>query len=85
MVDMIAQTMGVKPKLTSLGNFMVRLLDIFIPILKEIHEMMYQYNNDYVFNSEKYERTFGNVSPTPYEKGVAKTALFYKEKEQKMG
>ena len=80
-VDMIAQTMGVKPKLTSLGNLMVRILGIFIPILREIHEMMYQYNSDYVFNSEKYERTFGDVSPTPYEKGFAKTALFYKEKD----
>lgn len=81
MVNMIAQNMGVKPKLTSLGNFMVLLLGIFIPILREIHEMMYQFNHDYVFNSEKYERIFGDVSPTPYEKGVAKTTLFYKEKK----
>lgn len=84
MVEKIAQSMGVKPKLTSMGNFLVRLLGIFIPILREVHEMMYQYNNDYVFNSEKYERVFGDVSPMPYEQGIAKTAQFYKEKGHKI-
>jgi nucleoside-diphosphate-sugar epimerase len=80
MVELIAQNMGEKPKMMGMGNFMVRLLGLFIPILKEIHEMMYQYNNDYVFNSDKYERTFGDVSPLSYEAGIAKTAQFYKEK-----
>jgi nucleoside-diphosphate-sugar epimerase len=77
-VDLIAQNMGKKPKMTSMGGFMVRVLGIFIPILKEIHEMMYQYNHNYVFNSDKYERTFGDVSPAPYEIGIARTAQFYK-------
>jgi nucleoside-diphosphate-sugar epimerase len=82
-VDIMAKSMGKKPKLMGLGNTMVRIIGFFIPILKEMSEMMYQYNNDYVFNSEKYERTFGDVSPMPYEKGLAKTAQFYKEKAQK--
>jgi nucleoside-diphosphate-sugar epimerase len=82
-VDIIAKSMGEKPKLMGLGNFMVRLLGLFIPILKEMPEMMYQYNNAYIFNSEKYEHTFGDVLPMPYEKGLAKTALYYKEEAQK--
>jgi len=31
--------------------------------------MYYQYNNDYVFNSEKFEKAF-NVKPTSYEDGL---------------
>jgi nucleoside-diphosphate-sugar epimerase len=73
----IAQTLGTVPKVMGLGNTMVWLLGWFIPILKEIHEMMYQYNHDYTFSSAKYERVFGDVPPTPYEKGIAQTALWY--------
>ena len=38
-------------------------------ILMEMVEMMYQYDRDYVFNSDKFEQRF-DVKPTSYEQGV---------------
>jgi nucleoside-diphosphate-sugar epimerase len=77
-VEKISQTMQQPVRIMAMGSFMVKILGIFIPILKEVHEMMYQYNHDYVFSSAKYERIFGDVTPISYEDGLAKTALYYK-------
>ena len=78
-VEIIAKEMGRKPGIMALGSFMVGLLGLFIPILREIREMLYQYKHDYRFSSEKYERTFGDVAPTPYPEGIQATAQFYKK------
>jgi nucleoside-diphosphate-sugar epimerase len=76
-VDFAAKEMGVKPKVTAVRGFLLTILAIFIPILKEFKEMMYQYEHDYVFNSALFEKTFG-IKPTPYEVGMRETAAFYK-------
>jgi nucleoside-diphosphate-sugar epimerase len=80
MVESISKAMQQPVRLMPLGNFMVTLLGLFIPILGEIREMMYQYNHDYVFNSDQYARVFGDVTPTPYAEGIARTAEFYAAK-----
>jgi nucleoside-diphosphate-sugar epimerase len=82
-VDFTAQEMGVKPKLTAFRGFLLTILAIFIPILKEFKEMMYHYEHDYVFNSSLFEKTFG-IKPTPYEIGMRKRQRFTRNKENKM-
>jgi nucleoside-diphosphate-sugar epimerase len=76
-VDFTAKEMSVKPKVTAFRGFLLTILAIFIPILKEFKEMMYQYEHDYVFSSALFEKTFG-IKPTPYEVGMRETAAFYK-------
>ena len=57
---------------SSLPKFGVRLLGLFIPVLGEFVEMMYQFENDYVFDSSKIEETFG-VNATSYRDGIKAT------------
>jgi nucleoside-diphosphate-sugar epimerase len=76
-VDFVAPIMGKRPKVSAIGGFFMSLLGLFIPILKEFKEMMYQYNHDYVFSSDLFEKTF-NMKPTSYEEGLTITANFYK-------
>jgi hypothetical protein len=45
------------------------MLGIFMPIMRELVEMMYQYEQDYVFNSDKFEKRF-SIKPTPYADGI---------------
>jgi nucleoside-diphosphate-sugar epimerase len=59
-------------KVQALPKIGVRLLGLFIPVLKEFTEMMYQFENDYIFDSTKYERTFGEQATT-YREGIAST------------
>ncbi len=68
-VKMIASEFKVKPKVQVAGKGMVRFLGIFMPIMREMTEMMYQYDRDYVFNSAKFEKTF-DFKPTSYQDGL---------------
>ncbi|MEO7990092.1 MAG: NAD-dependent epimerase/dehydratase family protein [Chryseolinea sp.] len=55
-----------------MSKFGVRLLGLFIPVLREFVEMMYQFENEYVFDSAKAEKAF-NVKATPYKEGISET------------
>lgn len=68
-VQVIARELEVKPKHRTVGRFFVKMLGLFIPEMKETVEMLYQYDRDYVFNSDKFERTF-SLRPTSYRSGV---------------
>ena len=78
MSKLIATEMNVKHKVTPLRGTMLSILGLFIPVLKEIKEMMYQYDEDYRFSSAKYENAFGEKA-TSYQEGVKKTTAFYKK------
>jgi nucleoside-diphosphate-sugar epimerase len=56
----------------SLRKFGVSMVGIFSPILHEFVEMMYQFENDYVFDSTKFEKAF-NTNATAYRDGIAET------------
>lgn len=68
-IDAIAGELGVKPQYLSAPKWVVRILGLFIPIMKEMVEMTYQYDRDYVFDSSKFESRFG-IKPTPYSNGI---------------
>ena len=68
-IDHIAEAMGKKSSVQVAPKWLVRILGMFDPTMKEFIEMMYQYDRDYVFDSSKFEKRF-NWKPTPYEQGV---------------
>ncbi len=68
-VEEIAKALGAKPKYMVAPKFVVSIMGLFMPIMKEIKEMLYQYDRDYVFNSDKYETRF-NIKPTSYLDGI---------------
>ena len=68
-ITTIAKEMGVAPKYQVAPKFLVRLLGLFMPIMKEMVEMLYQYDRDYVFNSDKFVNRF-KIAPTPYLEGI---------------
>jgi nucleoside-diphosphate-sugar epimerase len=78
LVHFVANEMGKKPKIMALKGFLLTILGLFIPVLKEIKEMMYQYENDYTFSSDLFEKTFG-IKATSMEIGLRETATFYRK------
>jgi len=68
-VDAIAEVMGVKPKMMVAPNMMIKFMGLFSPFMKEMGEMMYQYNKSYKFDSSKFVAHF-NLKPTPYRQGI---------------
>jgi len=70
-IGLFAKEMNVKPGITALPDWMLGLLGLFIPVMKELKEMAYQYDRDYFFNSSKFNTRFGYQPLTP-EEGVKK-------------
>ena len=68
-IDTIAGEMGVLPKYQVATKFIVNLLGLFNPIMREMPEMMYQYDRDYIFNSDKFTNQFA-FEVTPYIEGI---------------
>lgn len=59
-------------KLQVAPRWMLKLMGIFMPVLRENEEMMYQFEHDYRFDSSKIESAFG-LQPTPYSQGVSQS------------
>jgi nucleoside-diphosphate-sugar epimerase len=72
-----ADAMGVPPKYRILSRSMVKLVGLFKPVVGEVHEMLYQNDTPYLFDSSKYARAFGSAT-TPYVDGIRATAVGYK-------
>lgn len=68
-VEAVAKEMGVTPKMMTVPKLMVQLMGLFSPFMKEMEEMMYQYNRPYVFDSSKFTNHF-NIPPTSYTEGI---------------
>jgi hypothetical protein len=48
------------------------LMGIFVPVVRESIEMLYQFERDYRFDSSKIERALG-LTATGYREGIAAT------------
>ncbi len=71
-VKLFTKEMNVVNKVSVLPMWLLKVLGLFIPLMKEMPEMMYQYDRDYIFDSSKFEKRF-NFIPTTYEQGVKNT------------
>lgn len=56
-------------KLQVVPRWLLKLMGIFIPVLRENDEMMYQFECDYRFDSSKVESAYG-LHATPYAEGI---------------
>lgn len=69
MIELFGKEMNVDPKFSVLSMFMLKLAGIFVPLLREMPEMMYQYDRDYIFDSSKFDKRF-DFKTTSYQQGV---------------
>lgn len=72
-LEIAARTYGVKPKFMRVGKLILKLMGLFVKVIAGTVEMYYQYDHDYNFNSDKFERAF-NFKPTSYEEGIREVA-----------
>ena len=68
-IQLIAKELNSVARVQKVPKVMLHLLGIFVPMLSEFPEMLYQYEQDYIFDSSKFENRFGIVA-TPPEAGI---------------
>jgi nucleoside-diphosphate-sugar epimerase len=71
-IELIAKEMNMKPKFMVMPVWLMGIIGIFVPIIRELKEMTYQYDRDYFFNSSKFENKF-NFKPTSPVDGIRET------------
>lgn len=71
-VNLFARELNVEPQLQVLPAWAMGGLGLFVPVLKEVKEMLYQYDRDYLFDSSKFEERF-HYKPVSPEEAVKQT------------
>lgn len=77
-INLFAREMNTSNTYQVLPNWLLRVLGIFIPIMREMPEMNYQYDRDYFFDSTKFNKRFG-YTPTKNAEAVRQTIARLKE------
>jgi len=72
-----ADALGVPLKLSVLPPFMLPILGLFMPVLREFKEMRFQSDRPYLVDSQKFAKRFWN-DPTPFEVGIPATIESFK-------
>ncbi len=76
-IEMAAREFGVQPKYSILSKWMLRVAGVFDATVREIPEMFYQNESEYLFDSTKFSRAF-KFEPTSYADGIRQTVAAYR-------
>jgi len=64
-IRLFANEMRKPDKFTVVPAWMVSIAGLFVPVMKELYEMRYQFNREYFFDSQKFEKYFGFRATPP--------------------
>ena len=68
-INQVAAQLNVRPRYYILSKFIISLLGFFSSDIRELNEMQYQNDQDYFFDSRKFQQRF-SFNPTSYEEGI---------------
>ncbi|RXZ78993.1 NAD-dependent epimerase/dehydratase family protein [Paenibacillaceae bacterium] len=72
-VHLAQQASGYTKPVIPLGKVGLSLLGLFVPVMKEIVEMLYLTEEPLLLSGEKYEKLVGPIPATPFEEGIKAT------------
>jgi len=72
-IELTARHLSVESKTMVVSKPLIGVLGLFSPLMREMKEMLYQYDRDYEFDSSKFETVF-NIKPTPAEEALKQIA-----------
>jgi len=64
-IQLIGDELRVEAKIQAVPVWLIKILGLFITVMKEFPEMIYQNEQDYIFDSTKFEKRFGITATTP--------------------
>jgi nucleoside-diphosphate-sugar epimerase len=73
----VADAAGVPLKVQSAGPLLITLLGLFNPMLREFKEMMYEFQEPYIVNADRFVETFGDIA-TPLATGIDATLAWFR-------
>jgi nucleoside-diphosphate-sugar epimerase len=80
-LDLIAAEVGHPVAIRSVSKLALRALGLFNPMMRELVEMSYEFDQPFVLDTSKYESTFGTGGP-PLGAAIAETVAWYQNQER---
>ncbi len=77
-LDLVSGEVGHPVAIRSLPRLVVRGLGLFNPLMRELAEMAYEFEEPFVLDTTKYQSTFG-AAGTPLAEAVASTVAWYRD------
>jgi len=78
-VEKVYGELGKRPKLSTVPRFAMALLARFDENIRELREMLYQFESDFVMDSSRFESMF-SAQPTPLAKAIGQTLDWYRSR-----
>ncbi len=80
MITMMSKIAGVAPvKVSGIPNALLKVGGLFLPMLRELPEMLYQFDRPFVVDSSLFTATFGQ-SATPLQEALTSTVDWYRNR-----
>ena len=76
-LELIAGEVGLPVGVRSVPKLVMRALGLFNPMMRELAEMAYEFEEPFVLDTSKYESTFG-AAGTPLAHAIAATVAWYR-------
>ena len=78
-VEKVYGELGKPAKLSAAPRFVISLMGRFDENIRELREMLYQFERDFVMDSNRFEATFG-TRPTPLDESIRRTLDWYRNR-----
>src|SRR5215212_3896504 len=77
-VETIFEEVGKPARIQAAPKILLRALGLFNPALRELIEMLYEFEEPFVVDDSRFERTFGQQA-TPLREAIQRTVRWYRE------
>jgi nucleoside-diphosphate-sugar epimerase len=80
LLELVAGDVGHPVGVRGIPHLIVRALGLFNPMMRELAEMSYEFDESFVLDTSKYQSTFA-TTPTPLAAAIAATVAWYQHRD----
>ncbi len=70
-IDLCSEVAGKKLSYSVMPKWLVKIVGLFVPFIKEVYELLYQWEQDYIFDCSKFNNRFPDFKTTNLKTGIA--------------
>jgi len=77
-VEKVFAETGHPPRVSIAPRFALRVMGVFNPVMRELIEMLYEFDAPFVMDHSRFVETFGDIA-TPLDQAIAETVAWYRQ------
>ncbi|HEX2915149.1 MAG TPA: SDR family oxidoreductase [Chloroflexia bacterium] len=78
MLNLFFKIAGFPPEIGSVPKLGLKALGLFSPMVREVEEMLYEFEEPFLVDHSKFEKAFGNIA-TPHETAIRETLAWFQQ------